>query len=261
MKKYIVFILVIIQLGCDVPSGELHSKKTAGIAISFDDRYVAQWDSLLPILKKYDAKVTFYVTQFDSLTDSEKQILVKLQNEGHEIGAHGSTHSPAVSYAMAHSTDAYIKNEVESEVNAMKKWGLKISTYAHPGGQQAWFINQRLSKYFTLWRDVALKNRKIGFFTIRRQVSEIDEVYYHSKEQNVYALLIDDDAEVNEKDIEDGFFRAKKDHAVMLLFAHKPTFAHKSGKLGMNVFFLEKILKEAKKQGLKSYTMSELAHF
>ena len=63
-----------------------------GIAISFDDRFVKQWYQLRPLLKRYNVKCTFYITQPDSLSDEEVKMLHQLQKEGHEIGCHGAMH-------------------------------------------------------------------------------------------------------------------------------------------------------------------------
>lgn len=241
--------------------GDTQKEHQAGIAISFDDRYVAQWDSLRPLLKKYDVKATFYMTQFDSLTATEKGILLQLQKEGHEIGAHGATHTRAVDYALSQSTDAFIKNEVEAEINAMKKAGLHVSTYAHPGGQQAWFINQKLYNYFNLVRDVALSERKIAGFTFKRELTDMDEIYYKfDGNKNVDALLIDQAANLSIKELNEGLLKAKNTNTVLMLFGHRPLFKPSEEGYAFRVTMLENILKEAKRLNLKSYTMSELVN-
>ena len=77
----------------------------AGIAVSFDDRFVKEWYQLRPLLKKYNAKCTFYITQPDSLSDEEVKLLHELQKEGHEIGCHGAMHVRSMYYIWDFSLD------------------------------------------------------------------------------------------------------------------------------------------------------------
>ena len=71
-KKNILYLIFLILFStCE-------SKKTvrqAGLALSFDDRFVKEWTQLRPLLKKYNVKATFYITQPDSLSDEEVLML------------------------------------------------------------------------------------------------------------------------------------------------------------------------------------------
>ena len=236
------------------------NRPTAGIALSFDDRFVQEWAKLRPLLKKYEAHATFYVTQFDSLKPEEIEILLQLQADGHEIGAHGATHARSIDYVWQHSMADYFKNEIEAELEPMKKAGLKVSTFAHPGGQQIWFIDQKLLKnYFCLLRDVALTERDLKLFTLRRPVFGMNEIYYRfDGNPTVSALLIDQGANVPMKALREGMIRARNTQAAMMLFGHCPLFGNERGKYGFTVSRLDSILAESQKLGLRSYTMSQL---
>lgn len=235
----------------------------AGIALSFDDRYVAEWTRLRPLLKKYNAHVTFYVTQFDSLTPQEIMQLRELQRDGHEIGAHGAAHIRVLDWLRGGgSLDDFFKYEIEAELISMQKAGFRPVTFAHVGGQQTWWTDQRLLKnYFKLLRDVSMTERKLPFLTLRQPVFSMDEIYYgFDGDRTVHALLIDQYTNITDAQLKDGLIRAKNTQSVLMLLGHHPLFAPADEPYAFSVARLEKLLAEAQRMGLKTYTMSELVN-
>lgn len=241
-----------------------HSQNTiesGGIALSFDDRFVKEWIQLKPILNKYNAKVTFYVTQPDSLSEEDIQMLHELRKEGHEIGCHGAMHVQSMYYIWDNSLDAYMENEIFHALLVMKKQGFSPKTFAHPGGSQTWYSDRQLLKYFTLLRDVSMKYQNFLGFQYIREIENIDEIYHQrNHEQKVNALLIDVSAKLTIEDIKKGLQRATKEGSVMMLFGHKPLTktTQNINEYGFDVQFLEQILAESAKLNLKTYTMQEL---
>lgn len=233
----------------------------AGIAISFDDRFVKEWYQLRPLLKKYNAKCTFYITQPDSLSDKELMWLHELQKEGSEIGCHGAMHVRSMYYIWDFSLNEYMKNEIFSALKTMKKQGFSPKTFAHPGGSQTWYSDRELLKYFTLLRDVSVKTRTLWDFDYTHEIEDIDEIFYqHEGIRKVNALLIDTSAKLSIEDIKKGLQRASKEGSVMMIFGHKPLTktTQKSDEYGFDIQFLEQILSESAKLNLKTYTMQEL---
>ena len=152
MKKFIFLLLggvFALLLGCNQAPKQPHA---AGFALTFDDRYVEEWTRLRPLLKKYGAKATFYVTQFDSLSPKEIQLLHELIQDGHEIGAHGAAHIRVLDWLRGGGAlDDFYKFEIEGELNVMRKAGFRPVTFAHVGGQQTWWTDRRLLRdYFKL---------------------------------------------------------------------------------------------------------------
>ena len=142
--KNIFFLLVGLSLGLSSCREKPKNLPPAGIALSFDDRYIEEWTRLRPLLKKYNAHVTFYVTQFDSLTPKEVALLHQLQRDGHEIGAHGAAHIRVLDWMRGGgSLDDFFRYEIEAELISMRKAGFKPVTFAHVGGQQTWWTDQR----------------------------------------------------------------------------------------------------------------------
>ena len=241
-------------------------KKTVqqgGIAISFDDRFVNQWYKLRPLLKRYNAKCTFYITQPNSLLEEEVKMLLQLQREGHEIGCHGAIHVRSMYYILDSSLDEYMKNEIFSALRTMKKKGFNPTTFAHPGGSQTWYSDRELLKYFTLLRDVSMKTRTIWDYNYTHEIEDIDEIYFqHDNTQKVNALLIDTSAKLTIEDIKKGLNRVSKEGSVLMLFGHKPLTKNtqKVDEYGFDIQFLEQILSESTKLNLKTYTMQELTN-
>ncbi|MEA5257430.1 polysaccharide deacetylase family protein [Arcicella aquatica] len=255
--KLIYILSFVLLISCQ----EKKASQPAGIALSFDDRFIKEWYQLRPLFKKYNAKVTFYVTQPDSLSEEEIIMLRQLQADGHEIGCHGAMHVGSIRYVWEHSTDEYMEKEVFQALRTMKRQGFNPTTFAHPGGSQIWYIDKELLKHFKLLRDVAIKERKIAGFTYKRAVENMDEIYHqYNDSPKVNALLIDVGNNTTIEDIKKGLARAQQENSVMMLFGHRPLriITHKPEEYGFDIHFLEQILAESAKLKLQYFTMNEL---
>lgn len=258
MQKYLFYPLLMLVVFACQPKKPIQQP---GIAVSFDDRFVKEWYQLRPLLKKYKAKCTFFITQPDSLLKEEVKLLHELQKEGHEIGCHGAMHVRSMYYIWDFSLDEYMKNEIFSALKTMKKQGFSPKTFAHPGGSQTWYSDRELLKYFTLLRDVSMKTRTLWNFDFTQEIEEIDEIFYQQDgHRKVNALLIDTSAKLSIEDIKKGLKRASEEGSIMMIFGHKPLMktTQKTDEYGFDIQFLEQILSESAKLKLKTYTMQEL---
>ena len=143
----------------------------------------------------------------------------------------------------------------------MKKQGFSPTTFAHPGGSQMWYSDRELLKYFTLLRDVSMKNRNFWGYLYTQQIDDMDEIYYqHDNTQKVNALLMDVGTNLSIDDVKKGLKRAKQEGSVMMMFGHKPLNGNtlKANEYGFDIHFLEQILTESAKLELKFYRMDEL---
>jgi peptidoglycan/xylan/chitin deacetylase (PgdA/CDA1 family) len=80
----------------------VEDKKQKTIYLTFDDGPSVYTNELLDILKEYDVKATFFV-----VGNTSPEILKRMHDEGHAIGAHSLTHSYKTIYS---SMDAYFKD-------------------------------------------------------------------------------------------------------------------------------------------------------
>ncbi|MCF2490412.1 polysaccharide deacetylase family protein [Dyadobacter sp. CY347] len=238
------------------------TNEKAGVAISFDDHFINEWFALRPIFQKYNAKVTFFVTCPDSLTADEVSKLKTLQSDGHEIGFHGTIHGKSTELIMA-GPENYKKIELAPGLSYMAKAGFNPTSYAHPGGNHNDQVDSvLLASGFKILRDVAISRRKImGFQMYALAPRLMPWIYYDfDSERIVDALLIDEDSGLTEAEMKEALEKAKTDNKALMLFGHEPLYGKpKNGEYGFDVPFLEQILKEADRQKLKFYTMSELA--
>ena len=260
MQKYLYFIILgFTFFACK----QRKIVQQVGIAISFDDRFVKEWYQLRPYFEKYNAKCTFYITQPDSLSHDEVDLLHQLEKDGNEIGCHGAMHVRSMYYIWDFSLEEYMNNEIFPALRTMKKYGFSPKTFAHPGGSQMWYSDRELLKHFTLLRDVSMKTRTLWDYNYTHEVEDIDEIFYQRNgTQKVNALLIDTSAKLTIEDIKKGLKRASEEGSVMMMFGHKPLTktTQKADEYGFDVKFLEQILQESAKLNLKTYTMQELTN-
>lgn len=256
-KFFLYLILLTLFFACESEKA-VHQ---AGLAVSFDDRFVKEWIQLRPLLKQYNVKATFYITQPDSLSVEEVNMLHELRKDGHEIGCHGAMHVRSIPYIWENSLDKYMEKEIFHALETMKKQGFLPKTFAHPGGSQMWYSDSELLKYFTLLRDVSMKNCNVFGYQYIRKVEDMDEIYYqHDKTNKVNALLIDVSAKLTIEDLKIGLQRAVDEGSVMMIFGHKPLNGNtqNANEYGFDIHFLAQILSESAKLRLKYYRMDEL---
>jgi len=79
--------------------------------------------------------VTFFITQFDSLTPDEIGLLHRFEDEGHEIGSHGALHVLSEHYIREHSYQDYLEKEIGKNLQSMRKHGFNPRSFAIPMGQ------------------------------------------------------------------------------------------------------------------------------
>jgi len=106
------------------------------IVFTFDDKYIQEWFQANSIFSKYDWKTTFCVTKYGTLSDDEKQKLMTLQNNGHEIASHGNKHLRAAEYLSAHTMEDYINEEILLSLSSMEDEGIDISSFVYPYGSR-----------------------------------------------------------------------------------------------------------------------------
>jgi peptidoglycan/xylan/chitin deacetylase (PgdA/CDA1 family) len=123
----------------DVPSmlaGTLSAKHT--VMLTFDDGYRDFYTDVLPLLKKYHAKATFYVVNHfigknDYVTETQ---LEEIASSGLvEIGAHTLDHKDLRTLSLAKAT----KQIAESKTDLEQRIHSPVTMFAYPSGK---FNNQ-----------------------------------------------------------------------------------------------------------------------
>jgi hypothetical protein len=124
------------------------------VALSFDDHGVAAWTSLRPLLARYGARVTFFVSLYLGLTADELAQLRQLSDDGHDIEYHSTGHLNAVAYTAAHGIDGYVADEIVPALGAMRADGYPTTVFAYPFGARDGETDAALSPYFAHLRAI-----------------------------------------------------------------------------------------------------------
>lgn len=99
------------------------------IYLTFDDGPSMYTEQLLDVLKKYQAKATFFVTN-QNLTKGYDDVIARAYKEGHTIGLHSYTHD----YAIYSSVDAYLNDLYAIQEKVKRITGHTSYIIRFPGG-------------------------------------------------------------------------------------------------------------------------------
>jgi peptidoglycan/xylan/chitin deacetylase (PgdA/CDA1 family) len=214
-----------------------------GVALTFDDIFIDDWFAARDLFKKYDAHVTFFVSEFANRNESQINKLKQLQSDGHEIAFHGTQHRNAADYLKNHSVNEYINDEIIPGVNMMRKQGLNPVDFSYPYGVRNDSLTEPLKSYFLHTRGI-----------------HSGQIFYQqgSNTTHLFAGQIDDSPLIMTlNDIYDNISRAKQENKIVVFYAHQ-TVPSTSVFYHITYDRLEKILINVSENKMKFYTISEL---
>ncbi len=210
LKSFVFCLFILGFSGCDSPPK--HPER-AGVALSFDDHFLKEWVELIPLFKKYNAKVTFFINCPDSLSAEDITLLKHLQEEGHEIGYHGTIHGVSTRMIQDLGVEGYLNTEIRPGLSYLRKAGFTPTSYAHPGGNHNARVDSvLLASGFRILRDVALAERRYkGFRLYHIPPKYLPQIYYgFDQERVVDALLIDYSTNLSSQEMKDVLEKAKE---------------------------------------------------
>lgn len=105
--------------------------------LTFDDGPSQNTDRILKILKKYNAKATFFVT---GCHQEYNQYIIEAYKQGHTIGLHSYLHEYQDIYS---SKDAYFKDLKKIKQMVKQLIGIQVHYIRFPGGS-----SNRISKNY-----------------------------------------------------------------------------------------------------------------
>ena len=227
-----------------------------GLALTFDDRNISNWEKQIPLFEKYNAHVTFFIDHFDELTPEQIKSLKKLKEAGHAIGCHGLRHLKAPDYCEKYSVEKYLSDEIEPAIKYMKQEGFTPSCFAYPSSACTEITDNALIKYFRHLRSgcriqTELKETGKAFTPIGEieKRGRLDGISFHPK-STTDSLVIQFKKAVK---------RIKKNREILVLYAHDIRKAGEEGpKNFITVDALEELLSYASKNRLSFYSFDEL---
>ncbi|CAN5876792.1 hypothetical protein BH11MYX2_BH11MYX2_31200 [soil metagenome] len=129
--------------------------KGPGVAISLDDNSVALWDGIRPMLRTYDAHLTFFVSRYTHLADDQKATLADFLNDGHELQPHSIDHLREPEYVEQRGLEALMNEEVLPSIDALRADGYPAEAFAYPFGARTSEIDEEILKHVKVLRSLS----------------------------------------------------------------------------------------------------------
>jgi peptidoglycan/xylan/chitin deacetylase (PgdA/CDA1 family) len=132
-----------------------HKTDTApGLALSFDDASVDAWVALRPMFQRYHARITFFVSRYRDMTDEQHAELQVLAADGHDIEAHSVLHFRAPDYVEQHGLKAYLRDEMQPSIDALRADGFEVNAFAYPYGARTGELDDAIARRVPVIRSV-----------------------------------------------------------------------------------------------------------
>jgi hypothetical protein len=126
----------------------------AALSLSFDDAHIDEWFAMRGLLDRYGARVTFFVTRYDRLSDGRRDELRALAADGHSIEAHSLRHLVAPEYVEEHGLGAYMDDEALPSIDLLRADGFDPVAFAYPFGSRTGELDDALLEHVQLLRSV-----------------------------------------------------------------------------------------------------------
>ena len=241
MKKFLSALLGVFAAG--TVSAD-NSQRRGAVCFTFDDYGGMDWVKADKIFKKYDAHATFFI--FREITAEKAEVMKTLQAAGHTVGLHTMKHCNANPLPRGWNMEQYIKDQVLPQLEACKKYGIKVRSFAYPNNRRTEQTDQALYKYFDYLRAGWGKSKQ----PIYTPLTELPEKmvlggggigeYYKSDINKLKALLTE----------------AHRRDALIVFFSHNITPKAKS--IHMPTELLEALLKHARSLDMNIVGAEEL---
>ncbi len=228
-----------------------------GVLLTFDDTHVAEWVKAIPLLKKYDARATFFVTRFEQLSPAQVDGLKKLKEAGHAIGCHGFRHIKAAEHSKAHGVDDYLAKEITPALAHMEQAGFVPASFAYPMSNNDPTTDAALLKSFRHLRTGVAPKEGQRYADMNVLFTALDGV---ATRGCLPGKGIDRIGESGNEDVMaqllEAMDRAEKSSEILTLYAHNIAATGKGHHLSPAT--LEKILAHGQRLGLRFYSFDEL---
>ena len=115
---------------------EIASARLGGLALAIDDNAIDDWYALRPLLAKYNAHITFFVSRWDQQPQPQIDELMQLAADGNELEPHTVNHLHTIDYIRDHGLDAWLADEVDPSIDIMRQHGFTPAFFAYPFGER-----------------------------------------------------------------------------------------------------------------------------
>ena len=213
------------------------SEQRGAVCFTFDDYHGKNWLKAVPLFRKYDARATFFVV--GKITPEKAEVMKKLKSAGHTVGLHSLHHRDAIPFIHKHGETRYIKEEIDPQLEACRKYGLEIRSFAYPNNRRDEASDRMLSPYFDHFRAGRGPAKKTLYYPLKKLP---EKCYLGGTGIGTY---YNSDLAVLKKELD----RAAETGSLVVYFSHNIGPKGKIGRIDMPVEWLEELLRHAK--GLK----------
>jgi peptidoglycan/xylan/chitin deacetylase (PgdA/CDA1 family) len=250
-KPFLGLLLSFLFIGCSPDDDKSASPPQnegypPGIVLTFDDTFIDEWYTADALMHQHNWKATFFVTNYDTATETQKQELHQLHNNGHEIGGHGLHHLNALQYVGTYGLESYMNTEIMPMLQLMNQDGYTISSFAYPYGARSKQLDNELSNHFGILRS-----------TTYDRVEPKYQSCFYTGNKVIYGLGIDNNYG-NDINYLKSLMKFAKDHNKIVVFYGHKIVNEVTDKYQTPMSKLHEICSFAVNNGLIFYKASDL---
>ncbi len=238
MKKLLTPFLALFAAAASAAPGG------GAVCFTFDDYHGENWLAADALFKKYNAHATFMIS--GEITDAKAAVMKQLQQRGHSIGLHTVHHRDATTFIQKYGEEWYFENEVAPQLDACKKHGIRVSSFAYPNNRRDERTDALMWKHFNYLRAGWGKAKKPLYFPANKIENKMVlggggiGTYYNTKVEDLKKLLD----------------KAARTGSVIVFFSHN--IAPGAERIHMPTEVLEELLKHAQSINLRVVGFDEL---
>lgn len=238
-------LIFFINFSCKKTDVTAIPVERGGLALTFDDHYVDNWFHYIDLLDSMGVKATFYISNYNKFTAVQKVKLHKLQDHGHEIAFHSTTHANFLKTAASDGCEKLIKEEVLDGLKLMNNDGFYPTTFAYPYGKHNDVLDKFMYKYF---KSVRALN---GTQDLSRSLASLHD------NKLLFGLGIDETSKRSMEKINGLLSLAQQTDRCAVLLVHN--IERHDTDMQIPIWKLREVLASAKSLNLKFYTVSEIS--
>ena len=105
------------------------------LAFAFDDNAPDAWMTVRDLLESHHAKITFFVSRWDTMSSAQHDELATFAKDGHALEPHTVHHLHALDYIKTNGLDAYLADEYQPSMDVLTAAGYHPHSFAYPFGE------------------------------------------------------------------------------------------------------------------------------
>ena len=222
------------------------SARRGAVCFTFDDYHGPNWLKAMPLFEKYDAHATFFVV--GKITPEKAEVMKKLKAAGHTVGLHSLHHRDVIPFIHKHGEAKYIEEEIKPQLEACRKYGLEIRSFAYPNNRRDEAGDRMLSPYFDHFRAGRGPAKKTLYYPLK----ELPEKCYLGG--TGIGTYYKTDLAVLKKELD----HAAATGSLVVYFSHNIAPGARAGRIGMPTEWLDELLAHARKLDLHIVGFDEL---